>query len=121
MHLTHARPGDAELWKISEIEVWGNIDAVYMSIWSKTGTTLFIQFLKTLLVLGEILVILNNILTKHLVKTKSHLFEATDFSKPYQLVKLKRSEKFQDEIKSLEESINMMIKLREKILLILRI
>src|SRR3989338_7409877 len=92
--------------KIGELKLWGDLDKVYMRVWKKAGMTLLVQFLKTFLVSSAILIILNQILARHLSVIRRHLIENMDLAKSYTPLRLKRSEKFTDEIYSLEQSIN---------------
>lgn len=114
MDLTHARTDLQGKTKIGEIEIWGDLDSVYLNIWRKAGMTLFIQFLKTFLVSSAILIILNRILTQHLLKVRSHLLASVDLTKPYQPLRLNRSSQLNDELQSLEDSINHMISTSHK-------
>lgn len=110
LKLIHQRLDSETFSQIGEVQVWGHLDSVYLNIWRRAGKTLLIQFLKTFFVSTAILLILNRILTQHLMTIRTHMLQSTDLTSTYKPVSLKRSKKFKDEFLSLEESINLMLK-----------
>jgi C4-dicarboxylate-specific signal transduction histidine kinase len=99
---------------VGTARVWMDLDAVYFRVWQKAGTILVSQFVKTFLVSIFILLVLKIILTQHLSRMKTHLLNFADLRKDYEPLQLRRSNKYQDEIRSLQDSINHMQSLAQK-------
>ncbi|MCM2278673.1 MAG: hypothetical protein NDJ89_11420 [Oligoflexia bacterium] len=106
--LSHAGPESPGPVRIGQLELHIDLTGVYIRLWKKAGIILLTQFLKTLMVSGLVLYALNRILTRHLLAAQRHLIEQAEQASEYTPLKLPRDPSWNDEIKSLEDSINRM-------------
>lgn len=99
---------NGHLLTLGRMVIQSDLEVIYNLLWKKINVILFSQFLKTFFVSALLVFGLDKILTRHLLKTEKYLRQcssAKDIQAPLQL---NRSSSFNDEITSLQKSINVM-------------
>lgn len=99
---------NGQLLTLGRMVIRSDLRVIYNMLWKKISVILLSQFLKTLFVSALLVFGLDKILTRHLLKTEKYLRQCASTTEVQAPLKLNRSERFTDEINSLQKSINVM-------------